>query len=107
MSPQTMLNTMKLALGMLFPGAGNEILKLVERLIFEAESTGQSGPEKLRYVLNLLLSWAESKGFMGNLPQAVREAIFRLMVEAVLWLLEKAGRINQQRATPSGAGLER
>ncbi|RTG93444.1 hypothetical protein [Thermus scotoductus] len=86
-----------LALNFLFGSKGKEVIDLAQRLILAAENAGGSGEEKFRAVMTALSQYAQEHGLLANFPQPLREAIFRLVIEALVFLLSKQGLINTHK----------
>lgn len=98
-----------LILKSLLGAQANEFIALAQRLILEAEATGESGEEKARRVLTALAEWAAQRGLLTQFPPNLREAILRLAVEVMVFFLSRQGLINghkrdfyEQKAFPWG-----
>lgn len=88
---------LKMALNLLFGSYAKEFVDLAQRLILAAEETGGTGEEKARAVLEALSQWAQEKGLLSNFPPKLREAIFRLAIEILVFLLSRQGLINKHK----------
>ncbi len=88
---------LKTALNFLFGAHAKEFVDLAQRLIVAAEQSGGSGEEKARAVLNALVDWAKEKGLLSGFPPPLREAILRLAIEVLVFLLSREGVINAHK----------